>query len=170
MNIPYKLITKLLALCALLPLVSCLESDRLDGLTDTRPEIGVDFPGRTYDQNAGLTFITTGLASQPAVAVAMQLEGGAGRTISSLKKVEVRAVQLTNPTRTCPYVVFAENVPAGNERQFNYTIPFAEITSTKGTCDAAMVRPDIYYEFIFTVVLDNGQEIVTMPVRSMIKQ
>jgi hypothetical protein len=161
---------KLLALCALLPLASCLETDRLDGLTDTRPDIGVDFPGRTYDQNAGLTFVTTGFASQPAVPVTMQLEGAEGRTIASLKRVEVRAVQLTTPTRTCPYVVFAENVPASNERQFTYSVPYAEITSTKGTCGAAMVRPDIYYEFIFTVVLDNGQEIVTMPVRSMLKQ
>jgi hypothetical protein len=170
MNIPQKLIIKLLAFCVLLPLASCLESDELDGLTDTRPEIAVNFPGRTYDQNGGLVFINTGLANNPDVSVVMELEGGEGRTIASLKSVEVRAVQLTNPTRTCGYVVYAENVPANNQRQFIYSAPLAALAASKATCSEAMVRPDLYYEFIFTVVLDNGAELVTMPVRSIVKE
>lgn len=169
MKIHYKVAIKLIIFGFLMPLVSCLESDELDGLTDTRPEIGVTFPGRTYYQNAGLSFINPGFANSPNVSVVMELEGGEGRTITSLKKVEARAIQVTSPGRTCPsYVTFATDVPVNNQQRFTYSVPLAELVASGATCNEAMVRPDLIYEFIFTVLLDNGTELVSMPVRSVV--
>jgi hypothetical protein len=181
MNLINKIrVQSILLFLVLLPFTGCLKKDKLDGLTDTRPAISVTFPGRQYIQDAGLAFVTPGYASNPNVSVIMELEGGEGRTIARLKTVEARAIQvnaiqitpqLTAPARTCPsYAVFASNVAANNQRQFTYITPLPTLLASAATCNADMRRPNVIYEFIFTVVLDNGTELVSMPVRSIITQ
>jgi hypothetical protein len=151
----------------LLSFSSCLENDDFDGLTDTRPQVGITFPGRQYVQEGGLVFLTTGFANNPDVSVSMELQGGEGRTIASIKQVEVRAVRIGGST--CTYRVFDTNVAVGNARSFTYTKPLSVLQESPVTCNASVRQPNVYYEFIFTVVLDNGQELVSMPVRSLIK-
>jgi hypothetical protein len=153
--------------CLLLSLSSCLESDKFDGLTDTKPAIALTFPGRQYVQEGGLVFVTTGYANNPDVNVVMELEGGEGRTIASIKQVEVRAARIGGST--CTYRVFETNVSAANSRSFTYTKPLSILQESNVTCNASVRQPNVYYEFIFTVILDNGQEIVSMPVRSLIQ-
>jgi hypothetical protein len=156
-----------IACCLLLSLSSCLENDEFDGLTDSRPDMAITFPGREYVQEGGLVFVTTGYANNPHVEVVLELEGGQGRTIASIKTVEARAVRIGGST--CTYRVFETNVPVGNLRTFTYSKPLSALQATNVTCNASVRQPNVYYEYIFTVVLDNGQELVSMPVRSLVR-
>ena len=163
-----KKISYLIAVLALSAgMSSCLESDEFDGLTDSKPEISVTFPGRTYDQQVGLGFVATGYASNPSITYTMTLEGG-NADIESILKVEGRAADVT--LGNCPYGTIEDvDIPV-NSRSFDYTRSLEFLLNSNALCSGTLDKPDTYFELIFTIQLTNGDQIVTMPVRGIFKQ
>ncbi|MEL7002081.1 MAG: hypothetical protein AAFN93_05005 [Bacteroidota bacterium] len=148
---------------------SCLESDDFDGLTDSRPAIALEFPGREFDQQVGLGFIATGFANDPDMTYTLQLSGGGDVTISRIISVEGRAASIAQGT--CPaFSLIEENVAVGGADTFDYTRAYSFFRDSDALCAAVLDVPDVWYELIFTVELSNGEEIVSQRVRGLFKE
>lgn len=148
---------------------SCLESDDFDGLTDSRPAIALEFPGREFDQQVGLGFITTGFGSNPNITYTLQLAGGGSVGIERIISVEGRAASIAQGT--CPaFTIIEENVSVGGADTFDYTRSYEFFRDSDALCAAALDVPDVWYELIFTVELSNGEEIVSQRVRGLFKE
>ena len=151
-------LNKVLLFLLIVVLGGCLEVDRFDGLTDSRPKIAIEFPGRQYDQDVGLGFIVTGFATNPDLVVTMKLDGGpSGVTIEALTRVEARGAKLPTPGACTNYATVQTDVAANNERTFEYRIPLSTMNASAARCNATIVLPNMYYEFIFTLRLSDDQ-------------
>ena|SRR5688572_27128293 len=149
-------------------LASCLETEEFDGLTDLRPDVSIEFPGRVYDQNAGLAVRITGFSTAPNIVIPMEVKGGS-ESISKVLSVEARGARLPAPGACGAYaVVQATEMDIDDTRNFSYSIPLSAITASGATCAATIVGAGMYYEFIFTLEMSDGSTIVTMPVRAQI--
>ncbi|MCA6073672.1 hypothetical protein [Fulvivirga sedimenti] len=163
-----KKITYLIAIMLMsVSVTSCLESDEFDGLTDNKPAIAVKFPGRTYDQQVGLGFVTTGYAGNPTITYTMELDGG-NTDIESILKVEGRAGDVN--LGVCGYATIEDDDIAVNARSFDYTRSLEFFLTSPALCAGVLDKPNTYFELIFTIQLTNGDQIVTMPVRGIFKQ
>lgn len=151
-------------ICALgMFLGGCLETDNFDGLTDNRPEIAVTFPGRSFDQDIGLAYISSGFNSGNAtVTVTAELEGGSAN-IANIISVEASGGLIA--AGACnSFQVLEENVAASG-RSFSYAMTLDELTNSDATCTATILAPDVYWDLIFTLEMDNGAQIVSQQVR-----
>jgi hypothetical protein len=151
-------------------LSACLESDELDGLTDTRPPVAINFPGRQYNQNAGLAVMISGFGASPNVVVPMEVSGGGNVSIAKILSVEARAARLPAPGACTNYVVVQAETDIEDTRSFSYSVPLSTLTGSTATCQANIVGAGMYYEFIFTFELSDGSSVVTMPVRAQINE
>ncbi len=167
-------IIALLGMAAMFP--SCLESDDFDGLTDSRPEVAIEFPGRQYDQEVGLGFIATGFDNSPSITYTLQLEGGGDVGISSIVSVEGRAAIADEGDRDldvtiCPsFEQIEEDINVGGARSFEYTRTYDFLSTSAALCSQDLRIPDVYYELIFTIELTNGEQLVSMWVRGIFKE
>ena len=166
-----KLIYKFLKLTPLLGLLvlftGCLEDDGFDGLTDVRPEVSITFPGRDFDQNGGLAFIHTGMSNDPLLTVNIELEGGSA-DMTNISSVEARAAHV-NIGICGSFAVVDIDVPVSG-RTTTYQIQFSALANSAATCSPILLIPDMYFEMIFTIDLNDGRELISQKVRVMVKQ
>lgn len=145
----------------------CLESDDFDGLTDSRPEVAITFPGRTYDQQVGLGFITTGYDPTTAITYTMEVEGG-NLEIESILLVEGRAGDV-NVGACSNYAVVEDQEIMVNSQSFDYSRTLEIFQNSEAICNPVLDKPDTYFELVFTLLMSNGDQIITMPVRGLFK-
>ncbi len=162
-----KNILTILFITGLMTLTSCLESDDFDGLTDSKPDVAIMFPGREYDQQVGLGFITNGYEPTTSITYSMEVEGG-DLEIESILLVEARAGDV-NIGGCTAYAVVEDQEITVNSRTYDYTRNLDLFTASGAICNPVLDKADTYFEVIFTLRMSNGEQIVTMPVRGLFK-
>ena len=165
-----KKVNIIILLVALASFTGCLEvDDDFNVLSDFTAEIEVTFPGRVFNQDAGLVFQATGFANNPDVPVTMALEGGdESITITEIVNVEARGGLLNPNIGVCGTLVSVDQNVSMSGRSVDYSIPLDNLLNSGATCAQVIVAPNMFYEFRITVQLSNGEQIVTSPVRSQI--
>jgi len=174
MIIMKKTFIKYISVLSLIPFCfGCLESDDFDGLTDVRPEIGVEFPDRVYSEFMGLAYIGSyneADSLQSTLFVTMELSGEEAN-IQSIRQLESRGSTSSVPS---PSVVVCNDyitanpsidlaITPGRSVTFEFTV--ADIMPTEEQCDGFTLSQEAFWDILFTVVLDNDEEVVTQEVR-----
>lgn len=151
---------------SLLILVACMSSckkDEFGPLTDTRPEVPVTV-ANVYEYRPQPTVKAS--KAENKITIVLQIPAESGRTIKEITKVAAStnytAVQGTTVGTTGLYT----NVPiAGSGTSVTFTTTIDEYKTKTGATANPASNALLGRNFYFVITLDNGAEILPMPVR-----
>lgn len=158
----------IIAICfsALFMLSSC-KKDTYNWLTSSHPDIAVTVVNN-YVYFNGIPNVQTSISGGGNISIVLEIPGSSGRTIKEITKVALG-------TSTQNYIVVQNNTPAynsapipgsGNRVTFNTSLSEFAIKSgtplitTGGTATSFISR-----YFYFLITLDNGEQLIPVPVR-----
>jgi hypothetical protein len=135
-------------------------------LTPTHPAIPVTVSNSAFTYN-GVPSVTTSVSGGGAITIKLEIPANSGRTIKEITKVALG-------TNTQNYAVVQNNTAAynaapvaGSGTSVTFTTSLAEYTAktglavtTSGTATSFLAR-----YFYFLVTLDNGEQLIPVPVR-----
>ena len=145
---------------------SSCKKDDYNWSSTSYPEIPVTV-SNTYIYFNGIPHVQTSLAGGGAISVKLDIPASSGRTIKEITKVALG-------TNTQNYVVVQNNTGAyntapipGSGTSVTFTTSLAEYTTktglavtTSGTATSFLAR-----YFYFLITLDNGEQLIPVPVR-----
>jgi hypothetical protein len=147
---------------------SCKKSSTLDFNTSdaAKPAVPVTVSNLFAMTNAVPT-VQTSLSGGGAITITLQIPGSSGRTIKQITKVAVAAN--TTSYSVVQNLTAAYNAApiAGSGTSVTFTTTLAEYTAktglavtTSGTATSFLAR-----YFYFLITLDNGEQLIAVPVR-----
>jgi hypothetical protein len=155
-----------ICLAAIVMLSSC-KKDTYNWLTPSHPEIPVTVTNNYVTYN-GVPHVQTSLAGGGNISIQMEIPASSGRTIKEITKVALGAnaqnyVVVQNSTaayNTAPI--------AGSGNKVTFTTTLAEFATKSGTAPittGGTATSFISRYFYFLITLDNGQQLIPVPVR-----
>jgi hypothetical protein len=158
----------IIALLTVIFFSSCKKSSTLDFATSdaAHPAVPVTV-SNLWAMTNGVPTVQTSLSGGGAVSITLQIPAGTGRTIKQITKVAVAS-------NTTSYSVVQNSTAAYNAAPINgggtsvtFTTSLAEYTAktglavtTNGTATSFLAR-----YFYFLITLDNGEQLIPVPVR-----
>jgi hypothetical protein len=135
-------------------------------LNPTHPDVPVTV-ANLYGTFNGVPTVATSVSGGGAITIKLEIPGSSGRTIKEITKVALG-------TNTQNYIVVQNNTAAynaapiaGSGTSVTFTTSLTEYTSktglpvtTSGTATSFLAR-----YFYFLVTLDNGEQVIPVPVR-----
>ena len=160
--------TTMIALLAIIFFSSCKKESTLDFATSdaAKPAVPVTV-SNLYAVTNGVPTVQTSLSGGGNIAITLQIPSGSGRTIKQITKVALASNTTSYSVlqnTTAPYNAATIN-GSGTSVTFNtslseYTSKTGLAVTTGGTATSFLAR-----YFYFLVTLDNGDQILAVPVR-----
>jgi len=158
--------TIVICLAAMLIFSGC-KKDEFNYLSTSYPDVPVTV-SNLYGMYNGVPTVSTSVAGGGAISITLNIPAGSGRTIKEISRVSTattpnnyKVVQVsTGLYNTAPLVATGTS--------YTFTTTLAEFTSKTGT--AAPTTPGTATSFLgryfyFLISLDNGQQLIPVPVR-----
>ena len=147
-------------------LFSSCKKDDYNWLTPSHPDVPVTV-SNVFGTYNGVPAVQTSLSGGGAITITLNIPAGSGRTIKEITKVALGA-------NTQNYVVVQNNTAAynaapiaGNGTTVTFTTSLTEYTAKTGLVVTASGTATSFLAryFYFLVTLDNGEQIIPIPVR-----
>lgn len=143
-------------LAAVLMLGSCTKQET-DPLMDARPDVPVSFTNAT-DYRPDPT-VTCSLKDS-IITINMEIPASSGRTITQISKIATSTSYTKIQGATGLYV--STPIPV-NATSYSYKTTLKAYFAANG--GSATANSELANRFYFSVKLDNGNEVITLPVR-----
>ena len=147
-------------------LISCEQND-WDIVTDSQTAIPVSV-SNLYGTFNGLPSVATSVAGGGTITITLNIPSSSGRTIKEISRVGVSNV--TNNYKVVQTTTGLYNTAAipGSGTSVTFTTTLTEFTAKTGVAAPSPAGTSTSFlgrNFYFMIVLDNGEEIIPMPVR-----
>lgn len=152
-------------LLAVVGFTSCKKDD-FNFLSQNHPDVPVTV-SNLYGTFNGVPTVATSLSGGGAITITLNIPSGSGRTIKEITKVALG-------TNTTNYVVVQNSTAAynaapiaGNGTSVTFSTTLTEYTAKTGLTVTASGTATSFLAryFYFLITLDNGQQIIPVPVR-----
>ena len=154
----------LLVISAALVLNGCSKQE-IDPLMDARPDVPVSFPNAT-EYRPDPT-VSTSIAAGGAIEIQLSIPASTGRTIAEISKIAVSTSYTRIQGSSNLYVATPIAV---NGTSYTYKTSLSEYYTKNPTATVAKANEELTNRFYFSIKLDDGSVIVTMPVRVLVLQ
>ena len=147
-------------------IASCKKDD-FGYLSQNHPEVPVTV-GNLWGMYNGVPAVQTSLSGGGTISIKLDIPASSGRTIKEITRVALHTTSNGGYATVRAATGFYNTAPiAGNGTTVTFTTSLAEFTAktgitvtTGGTATSFLSR-----YFYFLITLDNGQEIIPVPVR-----
>jgi len=158
----------ILGLLILIFFSSCKKNSTLDFATSdaAKPTVPVTI-SNLYAMTNGVPTVQTSLSGGGAISITLQIPAGSGRTIKQITKVALAS-------NTTSYTVVQNSTAAYNAAPINgsgtsvtFTTSLAEFTAKTGIAITISGTATSFLSryFYFLITLDNGDQVIAVPVR-----
>jgi hypothetical protein len=142
------------------------KKDDFDGMTANHPDIPVTV-SNLYGTFNGVPTVSTSLSGGGAIVITLNVPSGAGRTIKEITRVGIanttsnyKVVQVTSGLYNTAPIVGSGTSVTFSTSIIEFTAKTGIAVTVSGTSTSFLSR-----YFYFLITLDNGEQIIPVPVR-----
>jgi hypothetical protein len=155
-----------ICLLALVSFSSC-KKDEFNFLTQSHPSVPVTV-SNLYTMNSGVPAVQTSLSGGGAVSIILEIPASSGRTIKEITRIGTSTTATSGYGTVQTTTGLYNTAPiAGAGTSVTFTTSLTEYTAKTGLAVTASGTATSFLAryFYFLITLDNGEQIIPVPVR-----
>lgn len=161
-----KIVINIVSILAAVLVISSCTKQATDPLMDARPDVPVNFTNAIYYRPDPT--VTCSLKDS-IITISLEIPANSGRTITQISKIATSTSYTKIQGSSGLYV--STPIPV-NSTSYSYTTSIKQyyiVNPVSSSNPAPVVNSELANKYYFSVKLDNGSELITMPVRILIQ-